>query len=73
MCSHTTGVCLNRADFNLHRAPGMLAHEVPSRPVTNPREPVQNCDFARMKEREEWRQQFTPPPSVLPSEQSSLS
>ena len=31
MCSHTTGVCLNRPDFNLKRAPGLLTHEVPAK------------------------------------------
>jgi hypothetical protein len=73
MCSHLTGVCLDRADFNLKRAPGMLAHEVPSHPIIGPREPVQNCDFARMKEREKWTQQFTPPPLGSPSVQPLLS
>lgn len=61
MCSHTTGVCLNRPDFNLTRAPGLLAHEVPKKPQDGVHVTLDVLDQQEVQRRKQWRSQSSPP------------
>lgn len=61
MCSHTTGVCLDRPDFNLERAPGLLAHEVTKKPTDGVHVTLDVLDQQEVQRRKQWRLQSSPP------------
>lgn len=63
MCSSMTGACIDRQDCNVKRAPGFGAHEVPKKPDTEPKVPVQVCDMSKDRGKV-WASQYLQRPSV---------